>query len=82
MIWLPSYPPPETAEHAGKTTVQKWLGLDWMGSFLSLGMITPLLLGLQWGGQTKPWNDRSVIACLAVVRTVPILDRRLQFTAI
>jgi len=29
-------------------------------------MITSLLLPLQWGGVTKAWSDKSVIACLCV----------------
>lgn len=32
-------------------------------------MITSLLLALQWGGVTKPWSDRSVIACFCVVKS-------------
>ncbi len=24
------------------------------------------MLALQWGGSTKPWNDRTVVACLVL----------------
>jgi EmrB/QacA subfamily drug resistance transporter len=51
---------------AGKTWWQKWAGLDWIGSALALGMVTSLLLPLQWGGNTKPWNDKTVIALFCV----------------
>ncbi|KAG8894670.1 hypothetical protein FRC00_008595, partial [Tulasnella sp. 408] len=43
--------------------------IDWVGSILCLGMVTTLLLPLQWGGVTKAWTDKSVIACFVVVRT-------------
>ncbi|PVG01377.1 ABC transporter [Serendipita vermifera] len=62
LIWLPGNPPPENPLYTGKTRLQKWLLMDWVGSVLSLGMITSLLLPLQWGGVTRPWNDRVVIA--------------------
>ena len=68
LIWLPAYDPIESPAHKGMTQFQKWKSLDWLGSVLSLGTIVPLLLALQWGGQTKPWNDRAVIASFAVVR--------------
>jgi MFS family permease len=70
-IWLPANPPVESQLHKGMTQWQKWRSLDWLGSVLSLGTIVPLLLALQWGGQTKPWDDRAVIACFAVVRNIP-----------
>jgi hypothetical protein len=33
-------------------------------------MVTSILLPLQWGGNTKPWSDGSVIATFCVVRSV------------
>ncbi|KAJ1308610.1 hypothetical protein OPQ81_004308 [Rhizoctonia solani] len=48
------------------TTLQKWLSLDWFGSVLALGMVTALLLPLQWGGNERPWNDKVVIALFCV----------------
>ncbi len=52
-------------------TWRRIVGLDWIGTILCLGMVTSLLLALQWGGVTKPWSDKSVIACLCVVSTQP-----------
>jgi hypothetical protein len=40
--------------------------MDWIGSALSLGMITSLLLPLQWGGVTRAWEDRLVIILFCV----------------
>ena len=73
VIWLPAHDPVESPLHKGMSTFQKWKSLDWLGSILSLGTITPLLLALQWGGQTKPWDDKAVIACFVVVRHLPSL---------
>jgi len=47
--------------------LQKWLLMDWVGSVLSVGMITSLLLPLQWGGVTREWNDRVIIALFVTV---------------
>jgi len=55
--------------YEGKTTLQKWMSLDFLGGFLSLAMITSLLLPLQWGGNTREWNDPVVIGLLAAVST-------------
>jgi hypothetical protein len=41
---------------------QKLVGLDWISAVLTLGFVTCLGVGLQWGGITKPWNDAGVIA--------------------
>lgn len=46
---------------------QRWLRLDWIGTFLSLSVVVTLLLALQWGGNTKPWSDPAVIVCLVLV---------------
>ncbi|EJD43057.1 MFS general substrate transporter, partial [Auricularia subglabra TFB-10046 SS5] len=48
------------------TQREKWKKVDIVGSFLCLGMVTSLLLPLQWGGNTKPWNDKVVIALFCV----------------
>lgn len=69
-FFLDNNPPPTNKLYEGKTTRQKWLSLDWIGAFLSLAMITSLLLPLQWGGVTRPWNDRVVIALFATVSVI------------
>lgn len=40
--------------------------MDWVGGTLVLGAVTCLVLGLQWGGNTKPWSDGAVIATLVL----------------
>ncbi|CAE6512389.1 unnamed protein product [Rhizoctonia solani] len=62
----PNRPPIGGSHYEGKTTLQKWLSLDWFGSLLALGMVTALLLPLQWGGNERPWNDKVVIALFCV----------------
>lgn len=70
----PLRPPMGGAEYEGKTTFQKWLSLDWIGSVLALAMVTALLLPLQWGGNERPWNDKVVIALFCVVCLIVILN--------
>ena len=47
-----------------------WRELDYVGAFLSVAMVTLLLLPLQWGGNTRPWNDPLVIALLVAVSSL------------
>jgi hypothetical protein len=35
--------------------------IDWVGAILVAGAVTSLVLALQWGGNTKPWDDKAVI---------------------
>lgn len=62
LVFLPSNPPPPNKLYEGKTQIQKWLLMDWVGAVLSVGMITSLLIALQSGGVTREWNDRVIIA--------------------
>lgn len=52
--------------------LQRWLQLDWVGAVLCLGAVTSLLLPLQWGGNTKTWHDKSIIALFCVFGVVLI----------
>ncbi|KAG8880655.1 hypothetical protein FRB97_000609 [Tulasnella sp. 331] len=50
-------------------SVPEWkriMQIDWIGCLLSIGIITALLLPLQWGGVTKSWSDKSVVASFCV----------------
>ncbi|CAK5278914.1 unnamed protein product [Mycena citricolor] len=40
--------------------------LDWIGVFLSVGMVTLFLIPIQWGGNVRAWNDPVVIALLVL----------------
>ncbi|KAG8958974.1 hypothetical protein FRC00_002081 [Tulasnella sp. 408] len=60
-------PKHSTVEPAGfKETMRRLAGIDWIGAILSTSMIISILLPLQWGGVTKPWNDKTVIALFCV----------------
>ncbi|KAJ7082359.1 ABC transporter [Mycena belliarum] len=45
---------------------QQTLRLDFVGATLVAGAITSLSLSLQWGGNTKAWNDTAVIVCFVM----------------
>ncbi|CAI4216931.1 unnamed protein product [Parascedosporium putredinis] len=48
------------------TLKQHILRLDPLGTFFFLPSIVALLLALQWGGATYPWNDARVVALFVV----------------
>ncbi|KAG8794817.1 hypothetical protein FRC17_008229, partial [Serendipita sp. 399] len=79
--FLPFHPPLPSALHQNKTLFQKWVSMDWIGTILALGMTVSLLLPLTWGGVTRPWNDRVVIALFVLAGVLFILlilwERRL-----
>ena len=62
--------------------MQKWLLMDWVGSVLSVGMITSLLLPLQWGGVSREWNDRVVIALFVTVSFLSVLLMHRAYLAV
>ncbi|KAG8859642.1 hypothetical protein FRB91_007297 [Serendipita sp. 411] len=64
---LPVHPPIGASEHGPRPPLLKqWLNLDWIGAILSLGMVTTLILPLQWGGIEREWNDRLVIILFVI----------------
>lgn len=48
------------------TLKQHILRLDPLGTFFFLPSIVALLMALQWGGATYPWNDARVVALFVV----------------
>ncbi|CAG7852158.1 Putative HC-toxin efflux carrier TOXA [Serendipita indica DSM 11827] len=64
-LLLPPRPPAPNKLYDGMTLGQKFRKLDFVGGFLSLAMITLLLIPLQWGGNTRQWNDPVIIGLLA-----------------
>ncbi|GAA5877482.1 hypothetical protein JCM8547_001086 [Rhodosporidiobolus lusitaniae] len=56
-----------------RSIIRQTLRMDWIGGTLILGAVTALLLALQWGGNQKPWDDGSVIACFVVAGVVAII---------
>ena len=53
-------------QYTTMSTRQKLLHVDCLGGTLCLGGITSLLLALEWGGSTKPWNSATIIALFVV----------------
>jgi hypothetical protein len=55
---------PSHARPAQATWKEKILQLDFVGAVLVMGSITSYILGLQYGGQSRPWNSSTVIGLL------------------
>ncbi|KAJ5158481.1 Major facilitator superfamily domain general substrate transporter [Penicillium coprophilum] len=75
IVLLLDAPPPlgsEDYDCSFKSMFWRTAALDWIGTIFSLGAITSLVLGLQWGGNEKAWDSVDVIVCLvlALVLTV------------
>lgn len=66
VFFLESRPPRIKPGHEHLSRLQRWGKIDVLGSILCLGMVCSLLLPLQWGGVSKPWNDKVVIALFCV----------------
>lgn len=49
------------------------LRCDWGGVAISMAWAVCLILFLQWGGVSRPWNDGGVIACIVLtVVLIPV----------
>jgi MFS family permease len=53
------------AQTGNITLIQKLKGLDGVGFVLLSGAVTMLLLALQWGGHTYPWDSSTIIGLYA-----------------
>ncbi|BGP71293.1 hypothetical protein NBRC10513v2_004662 [Rhodotorula toruloides] len=59
------HPPPRTATR--HTLLQKLASLDWIGYFLLIAGLVPLLMGFAWSSDsTIGWHDPHSYACVAV----------------
>ncbi|KAJ7279546.1 ABC transporter [Mycena rebaudengoi] len=74
LLLLKASPPlgADLTKRSPKDIFQQVLRLDYVGAILVACAVTSLVLALQWGGNTKPWDDKSVIICFvfAAVLTV------------
>ncbi|KAJ6549778.1 transporter [Mycena capillaripes] len=64
VLFLLKASPPLGSDPNKRSTQDIWqqiLRLDFFGAFLVAGGITCLVLALQFGGNTKPWDDKAVI---------------------
>ncbi|KAJ6551731.1 major facilitator superfamily domain-containing protein [Mycena capillaripes] len=77
-LFLKASPPlgSDPTKRSWPDLVRQVAGMDFRGAILSAAAITTLELALQWGGNTKPWNDKAVIICLvlAVVLTIVFIS--------
>ncbi|KAF7364978.1 Major facilitator transporter-like protein [Mycena venus] len=66
VLFLLKAAPPLGSDPSKRSTrdiLQQTLQLDFVGVTLVAGAITCMVLALQWGGNTKAWNDKAVIIC-------------------
>ncbi|KAI1621775.1 DNA repair protein RAD50 [Exophiala viscosa] len=57
---------PKGARPQAATLREKFLQMDFPGTFTIMAACVCYLLAMQWGGATKSWSDGSVIACLVL----------------
>ncbi|KAJ7168859.1 transporter [Mycena filopes] len=50
------------------------LHLDFVGATLVAGAMTTLVLALQWGGNTKAWDDKAVIICFVFAAALAVVS--------
>ncbi|KAK2594895.1 hypothetical protein QQS21_007394 [Conoideocrella luteorostrata] len=77
--FLVDAPPPLGSEGYDRSPRTLWrhtTALDWIGAVLSLGAVTSLVLGLQWGGNEKAWKAAEVVVCLVLA---PVLTAAFIF---
>ncbi|KAK4142509.1 major facilitator superfamily domain-containing protein [Dichotomopilus funicola] len=55
---------PKGAKPVDATLREKLLQMDLVGTALVMGGVISYILALQYGGQTLPWNDKTVIGLL------------------
>ncbi|KAF8157715.1 major facilitator superfamily domain-containing protein [Mycena galopus ATCC 62051] len=68
LLALAASPPlgSDPAARSPKALLNQVLHMDIAGFILVATAVTCLVLSLQWGGNTKKWDDASVIACCVV----------------
>ncbi|KAI5458814.1 major facilitator superfamily domain-containing protein [Mariannaea sp. PMI_226] len=64
LIILVFFTTPSGVHPATATWREKLLQMDFAGAFMLVGAIVSYLLAMQYGGQSKPWSDKTVIGLL------------------
>ncbi|KAF8142681.1 ABC transporter [Mycena galopus ATCC 62051] len=63
---LQASPPLGQSARPQREMFQEAVSLDFIGTTLVAAAVTCLILALQWGGNTKSWDDKAVIICLVL----------------
>lgn len=66
VVFLLKASPPlgaDLTKRSRKNLINQALHMDFFGAFLVAVSVTCLVLALQWGGNTKAWNDKDVVIC-------------------
>ncbi|CUA68868.1 Putative HC-toxin efflux carrier TOXA [Bipolaris zeicola] [Rhizoctonia solani] len=71
LIVLPTIKPPSDGDV--RPAWHRIVRMDWVGALLCIGVVSSLLLGLQWGGTSKPWDDPTVIGLLVTFGVSTVL---------
>ncbi|KAK7055724.1 major facilitator transporter-like protein [Favolaschia claudopus] len=68
LLTLPARPPlgSDPTKRAPRALLKQVLQMDLVGAVLVSVAVTCLVLALQWGGNSKSWNDGAVIASFVV----------------
>lgn len=79
LLTIPSVPlmPPFSGIKPTHSRLVQLLHLDWIGALLTLGFVTCLGVGLQWGGVSKEWQDAGVIVVSPVDTATLTVDARI-----
>ncbi|CAK7225441.1 hypothetical protein SBRCBS47491_005891 [Sporothrix bragantina] len=73
LLFLIFFSTPAASRPKQATLSEKVWHTDPLGAALLMGAIICFILGLQWGGQTKAWNDGSVIGVLVAFGVILII---------
>ncbi|KAJ8122633.1 hypothetical protein ONZ43_g1217 [Nemania bipapillata] len=73
---------PREADSGPSTVAAKLTELDFVGTLSMIGSLISLLIALQWGGATYPWNNGRVIALFTVAGVLAIMFVVSQATSI
>ncbi|KAG8748817.1 hypothetical protein FRC11_011852, partial [Ceratobasidium sp. 423] len=71
LIALPTIKPSSDGDH--RPVWHRIVRMDWVGAVLCIGMVSSLLLGLQWGGTSKSWDDPTIIGLLVTFGVSTVL---------
>ncbi|KAF7352573.1 Major facilitator transporter-like protein [Mycena venus] len=63
----------DTNKRSWSDLIEQVARMDFIGATVAAGSVTSLVLALQWGGNTKPWNDKAVIISFVFAGVLAIL---------